>query len=199
MAEALPSPTLTDLGLTYAEAIPQQVPTPVCLGAILEEDPEPSGELEVESPGVDLLPMLHAFDSHFHLDRARRKLRLQKDASMREVEDAIPVTSKEYALSMSGVAVFCDPDTYPSPGEIPELTRDGYLVAIGVHPKHFLTRHKNRHSWIFYRSRKWQDLVRWGLTIPFVPRTCGFARSSSCGACSRAPGPARHSSCTSRD
>ncbi|OWF41642.1 hypothetical protein KP79_PYT22052 [Mizuhopecten yessoensis] len=114
MAEALLSSTLTDLRLTYAEAIPQQVPTP----AILEEDSEPSGELEVESPGMHLLPMLHAFDSHFHLDRTRRKPRLQKAASMREVEDAIPVTSTECALGMSGVAVFCDPDTNPYPGEI---------------------------------------------------------------------------------
>ena len=36
---------------------------------------------------------------------------------------------------IGGVAVFCDPPTYPSQEEVRELKEAGYVIAIGLHPK----------------------------------------------------------------
>ncbi|XP_033730888.1 uncharacterized protein LOC117320398 [Pecten maximus] len=86
-------------------------------------------------------PVMSAFDSHFHLDRIRRYLKLHHDASVHDVLAAVPTTPGEYQLEVSGgVAVYCDPETYPSVDEISRLVEEGFKAVIGVHPKHCISK-----------------------------------------------------------
>ena len=42
----------------------------------------------------------------------------------------------DYRFNLTGgVAVFCDPPTYPSQEEVRELKEAGYVTIIGLHPK----------------------------------------------------------------
>ncbi|MCG8047547.1 MAG: TatD family hydrolase [Candidatus Thiodiazotropha endolucinida] len=74
-------------------------------------------------------------DSHFHLDRTRRNLN-KPDASVEEICKTIrPDRDFRFKLT-GGIAVFCDPGTYPSRVAVQELKTQGFAVAIGMHPKY---------------------------------------------------------------
>ena len=73
------------------------------------------------------------FNSHFHLDRSRTALR-----RIATVEDLCRMVQADpdYRFNLTGgVAIFCDPPTYPSQEEVRELKEVGYVTAIGLHPK----------------------------------------------------------------
>ena len=74
-----------------------------------------------------------AVDSHFHLDRVRNKLGRKRLSftDMLEVEE--PDAGDEVWVT-GGVAVFCDPQSYPSQEEVDSLVGLGVGVAIGLHP-----------------------------------------------------------------
>ena len=74
-----------------------------------------------------------AIDSHFHLDRVRNKLGHQVDYKQM-LESVVPEIGAEVWVT-GGVAVFCDPPTYPTQAEVTELVEQGVGVAIGLHPK----------------------------------------------------------------
>ncbi len=76
-----------------------------------------------------------AFDSHFHLDRTRTKLHLP-GASYGTVCDAVEAESCHRVTVEGGVAVYCDPPTYPSRAEVQQLADVGVGVAIGMHPRY---------------------------------------------------------------
>lgn len=80
------------------------------------------------------------FNSHFHLDRTRRKLHFGADTSVSDIATAIPDEPKDYLVKVSGgVVVYCDPETYPSDDEIRSLTEENFNVVVGAHPKRILS------------------------------------------------------------
>ena len=87
------------------------------------------------SPTRSNLPLglPQAFDSHFHLDRSKKKL---KKTSFHQVCEAVRPDEGFEVQVMGGVTVFCDPDTYPSQEEVNELRGQGLTIAIGLHPKY---------------------------------------------------------------
>lgn len=74
------------------------------------------------------------FDSHFHLDRSRWSLGAP-EASVEDLCRMIKPDRDHSVRLTGGVAVFCDPGTYPSEEEMQHLRSQGYAVAIGLHPK----------------------------------------------------------------
>ena len=72
-----------------------------------------------------------AIDSHFHLDRTRRKLWEQQSmASVELVQYTPPLLPTRQVLPT--LAVYCDPDSYP-----PVPTIDSHWkTAVGFHPIH---------------------------------------------------------------
>ncbi|XP_071141869.1 uncharacterized metal-dependent hydrolase TatD-like [Mytilus edulis] len=91
----------------------------------------PSGSRGVESQLCRDLP--EAFDSHMHLDRSLTKMGLPSRTSLgdflRVRLDPVPVDPVKLA---GGVAVFCDPKTWPS---VPLRLEPGWVGAVGIHPK----------------------------------------------------------------
>ena len=89
----------------------------------------PAIEVVVSEDGPD------AFDAHFHLDRTAQRAK-------RSIEEFPAVCSavkpeEEFQVRVTGgVAVFCDPATYPSEEQVAICQRQGLVVAIGMHPKH---------------------------------------------------------------
>lgn len=117
MAGQLSKSTLDGFRKTYAKAIPQQAHALVAR----PQDPPADQNNEVaqldDDVEVEYQPVVHVYDSHFHLDRTRRRLHLKDTASAKDIEEAIPPTVKEYLVKVSGgVAVYCDPKSYPSKG-----------------------------------------------------------------------------------
>ncbi|MES9902784.1 MAG: TatD family hydrolase [Sedimenticola sp.] len=76
-----------------------------------------------------------AFDSHFHLDRTRNRLGVGADASLATVLRRVPPPSQDAVDLVGAVAVFCDPQTYPTEAEVRDLVQQGLTIAVGVHPK----------------------------------------------------------------
>ncbi|VDI59018.1 Hypothetical predicted protein [Mytilus galloprovincialis] len=74
-----------------------------------------------------------AFDSHMHLDRSLTKMGLPSRTSLgdflRVRLDPVPVDPVKLA---GGVAVFCDPKTWP---RVPLRLEPGWVGAVGIHPK----------------------------------------------------------------
>ncbi|XP_069110327.1 uncharacterized protein [Argopecten irradians] len=142
LASAIPDSTMAELRETFALTIPQPVvpaPMPGDVSAPYEvlvvEGEEVQG---LDEPEVVCFPP--AFDAHFHLDRTRKRLGLRDTASVHDVEVASPPVEERRRVRMTGgVAVYCDPSTYPSDEEIRQVTGDGYHVAVGAHPKALLT------------------------------------------------------------
>lgn len=78
------------------------------------------------------------FDSHFHLDRSRKVLN-KPNASVKDICGMVhPDRNFRFRL-IGGVVVFCDPCTYPTREVMQELQTQGYLIAIGMHPKYVNT------------------------------------------------------------
>ncbi|XP_013402404.1 uncharacterized protein LOC106168026 [Lingula anatina] len=74
------------------------------------------------------------FDAHFHLDRTSLRLGL-KGLSLQQVVQGKDKDSLYPFTLTGGTAVFCDPDTWPDPKELPALRRMGLVLAVGLHPK----------------------------------------------------------------
>ncbi|MEW8446284.1 MAG: TatD family hydrolase, partial [Candidatus Thiodiazotropha sp.] len=74
-------------------------------------------------------------DSHFHLDRCRRSLN-RPNASVEDICSIIHLDRDFRFRLTGGVAVFCDPGSYPSRRAVQELTTQGFAVAVGMHPKY---------------------------------------------------------------
>ncbi|XP_076095655.1 uncharacterized protein LOC143066728 [Mytilus galloprovincialis] len=91
----------------------------------------PSGSRGVESQLCRDLP--EAFDSHMHLDRSLTKMGLPSRTSLgdflRVRLDPVPVDPVKLA---GGVAVFCDPKTWP---RVSLRLEPGWVGAVGIHPK----------------------------------------------------------------
>ncbi|XP_033110635.1 uncharacterized protein LOC117111747 [Anneissia japonica] len=85
--------------------------------------------------------MPKVYDAHFHMDRLRQGLGVSFMANLGDLERAEPPRGDVRPVSVAGgIAVYCDPQTYPTTREINFITRDLHLnVAVGVHPKQSLT------------------------------------------------------------
>ncbi|XP_033096425.1 uncharacterized protein LOC117100742 [Anneissia japonica] len=81
------------------------------------------------------------YDAHFHMDRLRQGLGVSFMANLSDLERVEPPRGDVRPVSVAGgIAVYCDPQTYPTTREINFITRDLHLnVAVGVHPKQSLT------------------------------------------------------------
>jgi len=118
----VPSPRLAGIG----KGIPQSVAK-----GHREED----RRVKEESPV--LVP--DAMDSHLHLDRALRRLRLDPGTGIQEFLAKCPAPAPRQRVNLvGGVLVFCDPRTWPKDPEKLRLP-EGWVPAVGVHPKHAST------------------------------------------------------------
>ena len=71
------------------------------------------------------------FDSHFHLDRSSDWILKKPDGTLEELL-AVEVDQAQCPVDVrGGVAVFCDPETYPE--VFPRVP--GFGSAVGIHPK----------------------------------------------------------------
>ena len=73
-----------------------------------------------------------AIDSHFHLDRSRSMLR-SPGALVDDLCKLIQ-SNREYRVRLTGVVIFCDPQTYPTQEEMQHLKPQGYAIKLGLHP-----------------------------------------------------------------
>jgi Tat protein secretion system quality control protein TatD with DNase activity len=77
-------------------------------------------------------------DSHMHLDRSLRRLRMDPRMGIQELLARRPrPASKQEINVVGGVLVYCDPKTWPEDPERLNLP-EGWFIAVGVHPKHAL-------------------------------------------------------------
>ncbi|XP_021350274.1 uncharacterized protein LOC110448384 [Mizuhopecten yessoensis] len=150
IAGALSPATMDSLRGTYAQPIHQTVhasEAPSASSSKEEVEERTTGvwnneeqvgeEPEMQGDSMEgMQTVVYAFDSHFHLDRTRYRLRLEANASVKDVQEVMATESGDYLVQVSGgVVVYCDPPTYPSEEEINELVQDGFRVVVGVHPK----------------------------------------------------------------
>jgi len=114
----VPSPRLVGIGW----GIPQSVAK-----GHREEDSRVSEEYPVLVPD--------AMDSHLHLDRSLRSLRLDPGTGIQEFLAKCPVPAPRQRVNLvGGGLVFCDPMTWPKDPEKLRLP-EGWVAAVGVHPK----------------------------------------------------------------
>jgi Tat protein secretion system quality control protein TatD with DNase activity len=73
-------------------------------------------------------------DSHMHLDRSLRRLRLDPSTGIQEFLTQCPAPAPKQQINLVGVLVYCDPKSWP---KVPEKLHlpEGWVVAVGVHPK----------------------------------------------------------------
>ena len=76
-----------------------------------------------------------AFDSHFHLDRTLSQLRLSRNGSLEDIVQRVPVDDRKKITLVGTVAIYCDPDTYPTDVKLQELP-SSIMVGAGIHPRH---------------------------------------------------------------
>ena len=107
---------------------------------------------ELGPPIRESLPL--AFDAHFHLDRTRKKCR---KVTVETIVNSMSPGEEFQVQVAGGIAVFCDPATYPTETLMAELTANGFGVAIGLHPK----------SAQSYGDREWEAFER-SLALPGV-------------------------------
>ncbi|XP_053391380.1 3'-5' ssDNA/RNA exonuclease TatD-like [Mercenaria mercenaria] len=80
--------------------------------------------------------MKGAFDSHFHIDRLGRELRLAT-YNLRELQGSTQSMDQSNCVHLCGaVANFCDPITYPSLEDVNFLKSRGIVTTVGLHPRH---------------------------------------------------------------
>jgi len=114
----VPSPRLASMGRGIFQSV---------VGGHREED----HQVREESPV--LVP--DAMDSHLHLDRALRRLRLEPSTGIQEFMARCSAPAPRQRVNLvGGVLVFCDPKTWPKDPEKLRLP-EGFVVAVGVHPK----------------------------------------------------------------
>ena len=95
---------------------------------------EEDSQVRRESPV--LIP--DAMDSHMHLDRSLRRLRMDPRMGIQELLARRPRPAPKQEINVvGGVLVYCDPKTWPENPEKLNLP-EGWFVAVGVHPKHAL-------------------------------------------------------------
>jgi len=102
------------------------------LQSVAEGHREEDNRVRKESPV--LVP--NTMDSHLHLDRALRTLRLEPSTGIQEFLAKCPAPAPRQRVNLvGGVLVFCYPKTWPKD---PEKLRfpEGFVAAVGVHPKH---------------------------------------------------------------
>ena len=83
---------------------------------------------------VELASRDFAIDSHFHPDRTARKLGVSMNIPTVVATNVGPEPKNRVEL-VGGVAVFCDPETYPA--QFPLVP--GFGCAVGFHPRHAQT------------------------------------------------------------
>ncbi|XP_060605782.1 LOW QUALITY PROTEIN: uncharacterized protein LOC132758243 [Ruditapes philippinarum] len=88
-------------------------------------------EKEVEDPQI---PRPGAVDSHFHLDRLCRMARIRPMSYQRALTEIKPFKEADAVEVEGAVAVFCDPDSYPSKTEVDNLKKEGVVSVVGLHP-----------------------------------------------------------------
>jgi hypothetical protein len=54
--------------------------------------------------------------------------------SLKEINSCSPLEEDEVRLE-GVVSLFCDPETYPTPGNIRRCSTQGVIPVIGIHPK----------------------------------------------------------------
>ncbi|XP_013405738.1 uncharacterized protein LOC106170426 [Lingula anatina] len=93
------------------------------------------------SPSPEELQMLPqspvGYDSHCHIDRTRTKLSLDARAGLREIQAAVPTV--EPVVIDGFTAIYCDPNTYPTEGEMEAIKNEGGVISVGMHPRHYCT------------------------------------------------------------
>ena len=81
-----------------------------------------------ETDGADPEPMEEvlpvAFDSYFHLDRSLKDLGLPVHGSLNDVLTAVHVNKQDRVKLVGSIAVYCDPQTYPSGKSLLDLPED---------------------------------------------------------------------------
>ena len=89
-----------------------------------------------EASNEDHSELQPVFDSHFHLDRTCKDLNIPLSSTLDEIRTRVGEPDPWLRVGMRGCTlVFCDPETYPTLGEIDQLAWQGFTVAIGLHPK----------------------------------------------------------------
>jgi TatD DNase family protein len=101
----------------------------------VEEGGEEEGE--VEDPQI---PRPGAVDSHFHLDRLCRMARIRPMSYQRALTEIKPFKEADAVEVEGAVAVFCDPDSYPSKTEVDNLKKEGVVSVVGLHPSKVTSR-----------------------------------------------------------
>ena len=91
-------------------------------------------ELRDAFPAPERLDLPEAIDSHFHMDRLSKRTRTPRTDFKAAVERNTPPGGKGVNV-VGGVAVFCDPEEYPTEEEIAKLKAQGVVSTIGIHPK----------------------------------------------------------------
>jgi hypothetical protein len=75
-------------------------------------------------------------DSHMHLDRSLRTLRLDPSTGIQEFLTKCPAPASRQQVNLVGcVLVFCDPKTWPKDPEKLKLP-EGWVAAVGVYLMH---------------------------------------------------------------
>ena len=115
------------------------------IAASLDEDEREYWKANFQSPDAveeqdaDIAAPVHtvpeAFDSHFHLDRTLRDMKLSSEGCLEDVLANAPVDEDKKINLVGSVAIYCDPRTYPTDRYLQNLPGD-QLVGLGFHPKH---------------------------------------------------------------
>ncbi|XP_060587423.1 uncharacterized protein LOC132742946 [Ruditapes philippinarum] len=113
---------------TRVEPVRNQPAFPAREEPVLEKPAPPTREEPVRNCN-----QVAAFDSHFHLDRTASWL--QRNQDLEEILHVDIGGPPEFPLNVSGgVAVYCDPASFPSELILDRIPR-GFGIAMGIHPK----------------------------------------------------------------
>ncbi|XP_052259027.1 uncharacterized protein LOC127863522 [Dreissena polymorpha] len=105
----------------------------ICARLHKDTYPCPEGYAAEQVAEEPMIPV--AVDSHFHPDRLARKASLSAGCTFPDILNAGPVDAEQRVQVEGGVAVYCDPATYPTGSEISTFPRT-IAVALGIHPRH---------------------------------------------------------------
>jgi hypothetical protein len=74
-------------------------------------------------------------DSHMHLDRSLRRLRLDPSTGIQEFLTQCPAPAPKQQINLVGVLVYCDPKSWPKvPEKFTFLYTEGLSSLTTVHP-----------------------------------------------------------------
>ncbi|KAH3812411.1 hypothetical protein DPMN_140842 [Dreissena polymorpha] len=93
-------------------------------------------ELRDTFPLAEPLEWPEAWNSHFHIDRTLARAGLT-EFSLAAAANLTPGDKSYQVKLIGGVAVFCDPPSYPSLEEVNRLKSQGggVISAVGMHPR----------------------------------------------------------------